>query len=193
MMRISLLFSTRKLVSLLGVFVLMTLLSMQSLSVLAGAGDRQAKPMIDDEAPQTGLPTTTMAIGGQTYHLEVAATPEQAEKGLMFRTSLPPRQGMLFLFQPAHPVKFWMKNTKIPLDMLFLSQGRVTFIQSAAQPCLADPCAIYGPDTPVDMVVELPSGTAAKHKIIAGSRVHVEWPVVAKRTALQTAASSAGK
>lgn len=142
--------------------------------------------------PQTGLPTTTMRIGTRVYHLEVAATPEQAEKGLMYRTSLPPYQGMLFLFQPAHAVKFWMKNTKIPLDMLFLSQGKVTFIQSSAPPCLADPCAIYGPDTPVDMVVELSAGTAKKHNIGLGSRVVVRWPDISKAAALQ-AASWIGK
>jgi uncharacterized membrane protein (UPF0127 family) len=139
------------------------------------------------EGPQAGLPTTNMRLNGKIYRLEVAATPAQAEKGLMFRTSLPPRQGMLFLFQPAKPVKFWMKNTKIPLDMLFLSQGRITFIQAGAQPCLADPCAIYGPDTPVDMVVELPSGTAAKNGIGLGAQAQVGWPDLAKSAALHTA------
>jgi hypothetical protein len=137
--------------------------------------------------PQAGLPTTTMRMGGKVYHLEVAATPEQSEKGLMFRTSLPPYQGMLFPFQPARPVKFWMKNTKIPLDMLFLSQGQVTFIQANAHPCLADPCTIYGPDTPVDMVVELSAGSVSKYKISLGTHVAIDWPRMPKTTALQAA------
>jgi len=131
------------------------------------------------EQPQTGLPKTNLLIGDHhRFRVEMALTEEQTSIGLMFRKSLPEGNGMVFTFQPPRPVKFWMKNTKIPLDMLFLSQGRVVHIQANAQPCVKDPCPTYGPDaTIVDMVVELPAGTAQQAAISTGTSAKLEWPI----------------
>ncbi|WP_303673084.1 DUF192 domain-containing protein [Vampirovibrio chlorellavorus] len=126
-----------------------------------------------DAMPQTGLPLTQVKMGGRQYLLEVASTPQQAQTGLMYRTSLPVNGGMLFRFQETRPVAFWMKNTLIPLDMVFIQAGRVVHIAHQAQPCQQEPCPIYSSQKPVDMVIELPGGTARKHHIQAGATVRL--------------------
>src|SRR5262249_1698143 len=64
-------------------------------------------------------------IGKNKIKLEVAQTRAQIEKGLMYRTSLPEDHGMVFLFHPSHPVRFWMRNCFISLDMMFIKDGKV--------------------------------------------------------------------
>ena len=70
------------------------------------------------------MPTANIA-DGNIVKLEVASTPEQIERGLMYRTSLADGAGMVFLFHPPRPVKFWMYHTLIPLDMCFVLKGRI--------------------------------------------------------------------
>jgi hypothetical protein len=77
-------------------------------------------PSTELERPQTGLAETQMVISGKTYRVEVASTPQQEQTGLMYRKHLPKGHGMLFPFSPSRRVSFWMKNTKMPLDMLYL-------------------------------------------------------------------------
>jgi uncharacterized protein len=72
---------------------------------------------------------------GQTILLEVARTAQEQSTGLMYRTQLAANRGMLFVFSPARPVSFWMKNTLIPLDMVFMSNGMVKYIGANIQPC----------------------------------------------------------
>jgi uncharacterized membrane protein (UPF0127 family) len=123
---------------------------------------------------QEPLPETRVRLGTHVYTLEQAATPEQLSQGLMDRTRLPVGHGMLFAFPSPTEVRFWMKNTLIPLDMIFLSGGRVVFIQHDAPPCpamLGDSCPTYGPERRVDQVVELPAGTARAHGLRPGVRM----------------------
>ena len=107
---------------------------------------------------------------GAVYKLELARTPEEQQQGLMFRESLPPGSGMLFLFGEPGVHQFWMKNTMIPLDMIWLdADGKVLFVSADTPPCKADPCPSYGPDKPAVNVLEIPGGMAKKEKIEAGS------------------------
>ena len=107
---------------------------------------------------------------GAVYKLELARTPEEQQQGLMFRESLPPSSGMLFLFGEPGVHQFWMKNTMIPLDMIWLdADGKVLFVSADTPPCKADPCPSYGPTTPAVNVLEIPGGMAKKEKIEAGS------------------------
>ena len=107
---------------------------------------------------------------GAVYRLELARTPEEQQQGLMFRESLPPRVGMLFLFGEPAVRPFWMKNTMIPLDMIWLDAGgKVLFISADTPPCKADPCPNYGPDKPAVVVLEIAGGMAKKEKIEVGS------------------------
>jgi uncharacterized protein len=122
------------------------------------------------------LPISAKAnIGDRQIELEVAKTSEQQAIGLMHRTSLPDNRGMLFEFKPARWVNFWMKNCKMSLDMIFLRDGVVKAIQVSAPPCTADPCPTYGPDTPVDRVIELRGGRAAEIGVKVGDRIEVEF------------------
>jgi uncharacterized membrane protein (UPF0127 family) len=74
-------------------------------------------------------------LKGKTIQLEVARTVEQQATGLMFRTELAEDRGMIFLFNPPTPINFWMKNTLIPLDMVFTHSGKVVYLQRNAPPC----------------------------------------------------------
>jgi len=120
-------------------------------------------PSISSPPPPTVSPlpvTAKVTIGSTDILLEVATTPEEQAQGLMFRTQLPGDQGMLFNFEEPRVARFWMKNTLIPLDIIFLRQGRVKHILANVPPCKADPCPVYGPLTEVDQVLELKAGQA---------------------------------
>jgi uncharacterized membrane protein (UPF0127 family) len=112
---------------------------------------------------------------GRTYRLEVARTPEEQAQGLMFRESLPERTGMLFPFADKGVHHFWMKNTMIPLDMVWMdAEGRVIFVSANTPPCRADPCPSYGPDAPAASVLEIAGGNAAKENISVGAVLRFE-------------------
>ncbi len=110
-----------------------------------------------------------------TYTLEVVRTPEEQAQGLMFRESLPEKTGMLFPFGDKGVHRFWMKNTMIPLDMIWMdADGKVIFVSADTPPCKADPCPSYGPDAPAASVLEIAGGRAAKEKISVGTVLHFE-------------------
>ena len=122
------------------------------------------------------LPVSARArIADRPIELEVAKTAEQQAMGLMYRTSLADDRGMLFEFKPARWVNFWMKNSQIALDMIFLRDGVVTAIEVSAPPCTTDPCPTYGPDTAVDRVIELRGGRAAELGVKVGDRIAIEF------------------
>ena len=107
---------------------------------------------------------------GAVYSVELALTPEDQGLGLMYRESLPERTGMLFIFPEAAPHHFWMKNTMIPLDMIWMDEsGKVVFISANTPPCKADPCPNYGPDSPARTVLEIAGGKAQAEGITVGS------------------------
>jgi uncharacterized membrane protein (UPF0127 family) len=107
--------------------------------------------------------------GVQVFSVEVAKTDEEREHGLMFRTSLPDGQGMLFDFSPEQNVSMWMKNTLIPLDMIFVrADGRILRIAENTKIQSED---IIPSGGPVRAVVEVIAGTARKYGIQPGDRV----------------------
>ena len=112
--------------------------------------------------------TIVTASGPQKFTVELATTPAQMEQGLMFRQSLAPDSGMLFDFKTPSMASMWMKNTLIPLDMLFIdAQGRVVNIAERTVPGSLDP---VGAAAPVRAVLELNGGTAARLGIRPGDR-----------------------
>lgn len=143
------------------------------LAVLIGLLLGDSNTWAQDPKPQSGLPLAKAAMAGRQYLLEVATTPQQAEMGLMYRTALPANGGMLFRFEETRPVAFWMKNTLIPLDMVFVQGGQVVHVAHQAQPCRQEPCPVYSSQKAVDMVIELPGGTARKNHIQAGTKVQL--------------------
>ncbi len=136
----------------------------------------QSTPDLEPTPQGQKLPETAqMTVRGQTIRLEVARTAEEQSMGLMYRTDLAKNKGMLFVFEPPRPVRFWMKNTLIPLDMIFMSNGVVKYIGAKIPPCQVDPCPSYGPaqQIPIDRVIELRSGRAAELKLKVGDRLKV--------------------
>lgn len=151
------------------------LLAVVLLWTACGAAGNPAKPAA---AP---TPTPAHPAGpavempsGAVYRVEVARTPEEQAQGLMYRESLAPRAGMLFLFGEPAVHKFWMKNTMIPLDMIWMDgTGKVVFVSANTPPCQADPCPSYGPDAPIASVLEIAGGMAAKEKVVVGAVLKV--------------------
>ena len=133
-------------------------------------------PVQTPENPGQMLPITAQAkLGQEIIQLEVAKTPQQQALGLMFRTTLAPDRGMLFPFERPRIVGFWMKNCKIPLDMIFLRNGVVKAIQVNALPCQQDPCPTYGPDVPVDQVIELGGERSQELGLKVGDRIPIQF------------------
>ncbi|MBW4644581.1 MAG: DUF192 domain-containing protein [Goleter apudmare HA4340-LM2] len=122
------------------------------------------------------LPISAQVLvpNGTTIELEVAQTPEQQAMGLMYRPALPNDRGMMFKFPSAQPVSFWMKNVPVELDMVFLQNGVVKYIQAAAPPCASEPCPTYGPNTPIDTVIELRSGRSVELGLRVGDLVKIK-------------------
>jgi uncharacterized protein len=107
--------------------------------------------------------------GVHVFAVELASTPEEQAKGLMYRRQLPEGQGMLFDFHREQPTSFWMKNTYIPLDMIFIrGDGRILRIAENTVP-LSE--ALVPSGGPVRAVLEVNAGTAKKLGIAPGDRV----------------------
>ena len=119
----------------------------------------------------------TVTINDNLIELEVAKTPEQQQIGLMYRQSLDKNRGMIFVFQELRPLRFWMKNVDISLDMIFLIDGRVRAVLSNVPPCTVDPCPTYGPDSLANQVIELRGGRAKELGIEAGDQLEIEFRV----------------
>ena len=129
-----------------------------ALIVLLGAAAASAEPLV-------------IHAGGSAYkfEVEIVATPADRERGLMFRKSMASNAGMLFIYPDESPVSFWMKNTLIPLDMLFLkADGSIAHIAHNAVPL--DETSIDS-GAPVKAVLEVNGGTANALGIKEGDRI----------------------
>lgn len=123
----------------------------------------------------TGRPAATVAIEGNAGELsvsvEVAATPEARRRGLMWRESLAETSGMLFVFDDDETRVFWMKNTPVPLDIIFISRDRrVVSVAHDTRPYSGEPIASAGP---ARYVLEVGAGLAARHGVARGSIVRL--------------------
>lgn len=108
--------------------------------------------------------------GEVKINVEIADNDRERQRGLMFRESLDENSGMLFIFDKEQQVSFWMKNTKIPLDMIFVSaNGTIVEIKENVQPCLLDTCPIYPSQYPVKYVIEVNAGFSRKNNIQIGN------------------------
>ncbi|MBD3156058.1 MAG: hypothetical protein GF368_05400 [Candidatus Aenigmarchaeota archaeon] len=120
--------------------------------------------------------TNTLVIitqdGRIGVNAEIADNPEERQTGLMYREHLDEDSGMLFIFELERPLTFWMKNTEIPLDMIFASSdGIITEIKRDVQPCLSDPCPTYPSEYPNKYVLEVNSGFSDRNNIQLGDRL----------------------
>ena len=116
--------------------------------------------------------TITASNGKHRFTVEVARTPEEQAQGLMNRNSVPPDRGMIFPYDPPAQVSFWMKNTLVPLDMIFIgADGKIGRIAANTTPMSLDPVASIDP---VSAVLEIAGGRAAELGIKQGDKVR--WP-----------------
>lgn len=134
--------------------------------------------VVQAAASQPALPVETITIdtkaGPHPFSVEVAADDESREKGLMYRMSMAPDAGMLFDFHTPQLVSFWMENTVLPLDMLFVrADGTIARIKENATPYSRENIPS---GEPVEFVIELNGGRAAALGITEGGRIHVPHP-----------------
>ena len=125
--------------------------------------------------PESGLPVVPLSVAHDgkrhAFRVEVARGAEEQARGLMFRTRMGADEGMIFPMDPPRPASFWMKNTVIPLDIIFVgTDGRILNIAANAVPYSEQPLPSAGA---VKAVLELNGGRAAKLGIVPGDRV--EW------------------
>lgn len=110
-------------------------------------------------------------LGGQRYIVEVADDDEERAMGLMFREEMAEDRGMIFIHERQEPQAYWMKNTKIPLDILYFDESRKLVSQQRdVPPCSAgNQCPPYPSNAPARYVLELNAGQAAKLKLNDGA------------------------
>ena len=129
-------------------------------------------PSIAQEAmalPADAEPLVAVTSKGDVpFRIEIADEPGERAMGLMFRKDLADDQGMLFVFEQTQPVGFWMKNTPLPLDLLFIgADGVVRDIQQGVP--FSE--AVIAAEEPVRFVLELKAGTAAKTGVSVGDKL----------------------
>lgn len=116
---------------------------------------------------------------GKSVTAELAVTDEERQRGLMFREKLLSDQGMLFVFEEEGLYSFWMKNTLIALDMLWINKDRrIVHIARNVPPCKEDPCPTYSPDRPGLYVLELAAGAADRLGLKLFDRLEFALPII---------------
>ena len=113
-------------------------------------------------------------LGSHRYQVEIADDDAERARGLMFRDAMPADHGMLFVHEGEEPQAYWMKNTRIPLDILYFDNARrLVSQQRDVPPCsLGDGCPPYPSDAPARYVLELNAGQAAKLGLSEGAELH---------------------
>ena len=104
---------------------------------------------------------------------EVADTQEKRERGLQFRKHLDENSGMFFVFGADADYSFWMKNTLIPLDIIWIDEDKVIHIEHAL-PCSIEPCTIYSSTTPVKYVLEASPEFVTDNNLVVGTEIRID-------------------
>lgn len=129
----------------------------------AAAGASRAEAIAEHRA---------VCIRGVCFDAEIAVTAAERSQGLMFRETLAKTSGMLFVFPEEAVHRFWMKNTRIELDIVFIGADlKVVSIARRAQPCRKDPCDLYGPEGKVAYALEIAGGLAEANGFRTGDLV----------------------
>jgi uncharacterized protein len=121
-------------------------------------------------APAKTLPTCTMTIGSKSYELEMARTSDEQETGLMKRDSMPENHGMIFIFDAERLQQFWMKDTRFPLDIIFLDHaGRVVSVSTMQAYDLNNTSSVE----PAQYAIELNVGQAKAAGVERGNTLKI--------------------
>ena len=143
------------------------------MAIAPAAACGSAAPQANLEKSPGGLEQVPLTIktakGSASFTVEVAQTPEQQSQGLMYRQSLAPDRGMIFPRDPPGDASFWMKDTLIPLDLIFIrSDGTIARIAENAVPMSLDPIPSL---EPIAAVLEIAGGRSAELGIKPGDKV----------------------
>jgi uncharacterized membrane protein (UPF0127 family) len=138
--------------------------------------------MMACSAPHNTPPAPPPASGprvvlpdGTAIQVELATDDPTRAQGLMYRDRMAEDRGMLFIFPESGDYPFWMKNTLIPLDMIWIDEGRrIAHVAANVPPCKADPCPNYPPNAIAKYVLELAAGVAGKHHLANGQTLRFE-------------------
>ena len=122
------------------------------------------------ESPEK--PSPKVVFEKKSFEVELARSGSEILRGLMFRKSLCKNCGMLFIFKDSSPRSFWMKNTLIPLDIVFIGENYEIVNISKAVPCKKEPCKIYRSKSPAKYVLEVNIGEFKKEDI--GKRLEIK-------------------
>jgi uncharacterized membrane protein (UPF0127 family) len=116
-----------------------------------------------------------IVVGGNTITVEVANSRHKKQRGLMFRKELPENEGMLFLFGLEGYYTFWMKNTLIPLDVIWINSDlEIIHIEKNLPSCIQDPCDSYTPGGPARYVIEVNGGWVDRNNVTLGNKVEID-------------------
>ncbi len=125
-------------------------------------------------APAQGSGSAVVVLDEAHFAVEVARTPAEHRRGLAGRASLAPGRGMLFVYDPARPVRFWMRGMRFALDILYFDAAhRLVAVYAAVPACTISPCRHYPSPGAVRYVLELTAGTAARLGALPGQRLRV--------------------
>ena len=121
--------------------------------------------------------TTVSYPNGTRIQVELADTDEKRARGLMFREQLARDRGMLFIFSEPGQWSFWMKNTKVPLDILWLDhKKKIVYLAENIPGCVGDPCLQYQPAQEATYVLEVPAGSVGRQKLSRGMQLSFDLP-----------------
>lgn len=104
-----------------------------------------------------GFDSAQLIINGNSYTLEIAKTSKQRQQGLMFRQQLDRRKGMLFIYPQPGKHRIWMKDTHIPLSVIWIDENQIVIDVQILPPCESDPCQSYGVSKASKYIIELNS------------------------------------
>ena len=117
----------------------------------------------------------SVELGGKTFSVEIADTQEKQALGLMFRDSMPDDAGMIFIFPNEAPRSFWMKNTRISLDIMYFDKEmKMVSISADTPPCRVSRCPSYPSSKPAMYVLELNAGKASELGVGPGDKLTIE-------------------
>lgn len=122
----------------------------------------------------SSVEVSKVCFSEKCFEVEIADTPSERERGLMNREDLGENSGMFFIFDSEGEYSFWMKNTLIPLDLIWISENLEVVDVKTAEPCAPEFCDIYTPKGSAKYVLEINAGEAERFGITTGEKIRIK-------------------
>jgi hypothetical protein len=141
---------------------------------ISGVQDQETEPESPIAIPEDKELKLRVGEKSPILTVKTARTSQEQEEGLMFVEEISNEEGMLFVYEKDTKAKFWMKNCKIPLDIIFIDKyGKIVHIVKDAQPCKTDLCQLYGSDSKYRYALEVDGGWSEKYRINKGDKITI--------------------